>query len=225
MSTDVLVVAPHPDDETLGCGGTLLRHAAIGDPVHWLIVTDVHVDHGYDRALVERRTEEIRRVADAFGFASVDNLGLPPARLDALARADLVKAISAVIRRLNPAVLYLPFRGDAHSDHAVVFDAAAACTKWFRQPSIRRVLCYETPSETDFGMRPGEPAFAPNTFVDVSRHLDRKLEIAALYEGEMGTFPFPRSPETIRALAAVRGAASGCQAAEGFLLLRDFIRD
>lgn len=221
MST-VLVVAPHPDDETLGCGGTLLRHVANGDAVHWLIVTDMQTEHGFPEAQVSRRQAEIQKVATEFGFTKVHNLGLPPAKLDTLPKGDLVTAVGKVVKAVSPAIIYLPFRGDIHTDHAAVFDAAVSCTKWFRYPSIRRVLCYETLSETEFGLNPGGGArFTPNSFVDITLYIARKIEIAQMYEGEMGEFPFPRSAGALRALAQVRGATCGCQAAESFMILRE----
>jgi LmbE family N-acetylglucosaminyl deacetylase len=225
MRDTILIAAPHPDDETLGCGATLLRHIARGDSVHWLIVTDMQVRHGFAAPAVERRTAEIAAVAAAYPFAKVHNLGLVPTRLDVLPQAELVAAIAAVVREVAPSIIYAPFPGDAHSDHAAVFDAVAACTKWFRYPGIRRVLCYETPSETDFGLDPLAGAFKPNCFVDATRCIDRKIEIAQLYAGELGEFPFPRSVQALRALAQVRGAACGAAAAEAFMLLKEIVDD
>ena len=142
-------------------------------------------------------------------------------RLCRIRHALLVVGIGQVIREVRPSVDYLPFNGDVHSGHAAVFAATASCTKWFRYPSVRRVLCYETLSETDFGLNPEGGNFAPNSFVDITDHIDRKIEIAQIYRGEMGEIPFPRSAEALRALAKVRGAACGCQAAESFMLLRE----
>lgn len=220
----ILVVAPHPDDETLGCGGTLLRHVAKGDQVHWLIATDMRIGHGFPQVAVNRRQAEIQKVAAAYGFSKIYNLGLPPARLDTLPKGNLVEVIGQVIKEVSPTIVYLPFRGDVHTDHAAVFDAVASCTKWFRYPSIRRVLCYETLSETDFSLNPEGMKFVPNSFADITSYINKKIEIARLYEGEMAEFPFPRSAEALRALAQVRGAACGCQAAESFMLLREINR-
>ena len=217
----VLVIAPHPDDETLGCGGTLLRHIANGDTVHWLIVTDMQTEYGFSEMQVNRRQTEIRKVTTAFGFSKVHSLGFPPAKLDTLPITDLVSSIGQVIKDILPTVVYLPFRGDVHTDHATVFDAAVSCAKWFRYVSILRVLCYETPSETEFGLNPEGARFSPNSFVDITPYIDRKIEIAQMYEGEMGEFPFPRSADALRALAQVRGATCGCHAAESFMVLRE----
>lgn len=220
MST-VLVVAPHPDDETLGCGGTLLRHIADGDLVHWLIVTDMHTKYGFADAQMSRRRDQIQKVATAFGFAKVHNLGFPPAKLDTLPVGDLVSSIGEIVKEISPTVVYLPFRGDVHTDHAAVFDAAVSCTKWFRYPSIRRILCYETLSETEFGINPEGTKFTPNSFMDITPYIGRKIEIAQMFEGEMGEFPFPRSVEALQALAQLRGVACGCKGAESFMILRE----
>ena len=219
--TSVLVVAPHPDDETLGCGGALLRHASNGDVLHWLIVTDMTESAGYDGERVRKRTQEIQAVADRYGFDSIHNLTCIPARLDQVPIADLVSRIGAVFTQVRPETLYLPYRGDIHSDHRATFDAAAACTKSFRHPYVRRILVYETLSETDFALDPDRRGFVPNVFVSMSEHLDEKIAIAGLYEGEIGVPPFPRSETAIRALAVLRGAVAGCLGAEAFMLLKE----
>lgn len=214
----ILVVAPHPDDEILGCGGTLLRHVAEGAQVAWLIVTGLSEAAGWSRERIATREAEIARVQSELGFSHLYRLNLPTARLDTVPAADLVAKMSEVFKAFEPEELYLPNRTDAHSDHRVVFDAAAACTKWFRYPSVRRALVYETISETEFGLT-AECGFRPDVYVDISKYLDRKLELLGIYASEVGAFPFPRSNQAIRALAAFRGASSGFHAAEAFRLL------
>ncbi len=217
----VLCVAPHPDDETLGCGGTLLRHIARGDAVHWLVMTRMSPALGFSAERIASREREIADVAAAYGFAGVHQAGLPTTRLDTLPKADLIEAVSSVVRSVQPDMLYMPYRNDAHSDHAAVFDAAAACCKHFRHASIRRACAYETLSETEFGLRTDDPGFRPNLFVDTSAWLERKIQIMRLFAGEMGEAPFPRSAEAIRALATYRGGVAGTAAAEAFMILRE----
>ena len=215
----ILALAPHPDDETLGAGGLLLRARAAGRPIHWLIVTTMDPADGWPAEKIARREGEIAAVAEAFGFAGVHRLGFPAARLDAAPLGDLVGAVGAVVRAVAPEMLLLPHRGDAHSDHAVVHDAGAACAKWFRYPSVRWTLAYEALSETDAAVR-REEAFRADVFIDISAYLEEKLRIASLFGDEIQPFPFPRSLEAMRAQAALRGAACGAAAAEAFMLLR-----
>ena len=219
----ILVVAPHPDDETLGCGGTLLRHVAEGDPVHWLIATSMTEDVGYTSAEVARRRAQIAKVADGFGFTAVHELGFPTTYLDTVPLVDLVSAIGEVIQEIEPVTLYLPYGGDAHSDHGITFKAAQACTKWFRYPSIRHCYCYETLSETDFALPSAGPGMLINRYVDISAYIDKKLEIVSYYDDETAEHPFPRSQTTVKALGELRGAAAGCMAAEAFQTLKEIV--
>lgn len=221
MEDRIMVVAPHPDDESLGCAGTLLRARAEGASLHWVIVTKMSRASGHSPAQSARRRREIAKVAKLYPFASTHELGFSSARLDDSALPRLIAGLGRAVSETKPTTLLLPYEGDAHSDHGLVFRAGTACAKWFRYPSLRRVLAYETISETDFGLRPSDPGFKPNVFVNISAQLERKLAILKTYEGELGTFPFPRSVEAITALARVRGAASGHKAAEAFLLLRE----
>jgi LmbE family N-acetylglucosaminyl deacetylase len=220
--TNILVIAPHPDDETLGVGGTLLKHVSLGDSIHWLIVTAMDAER-FDAARVARREAEIATVAAAYGFNSVSNLGYPTARLDRVPNDELIAAIGSVVSQTKADTLYLPYPADAHSDHNAVFLAAMAATKWFRYPSVQRILAYETLSETNFGLSPDRVAFRPNVYVNVSRWLDRKIEVMRAYDGETAEHPFPRSDASIRALATLRGSESGCAAAEAFMLLKEII--
>lgn len=221
MSKEVLVVAPHPDDETLGCGGTLLKHVQRGDKIHWLIFTAISEDNGYSRAQIDKRNCEITAVAQAYGFSSVQQLQLPTTRLDTLPLGDMIAQASQIMNQIRPEILYLPFPGDVHSDHRIVFEVMMACTKQFRYPWVRRVLAYETLSETDFGINPIIDHFRSNVFIDISEFLERKIEIMNIYQGEFKEFPFPRSEQAVRSLAQVRGAAANCRACESFVLLKE----
>ena len=218
MST--LVVAPHPDDELLGCGGLLLRRASEGTRVGWLIATSISVEAGWTAEQVAHRQAEITNVAAGLGIRPEDvfQLGFPATQLDQVPKASLVQRMSQVFGTFLPDEVLTPHSGDVHSDHRITTEVVDACTKWFRYPSVQRVVAYETLSETGFGRSSGE-AFNPNVFVDISPWLERKLELLRIYASEMGAFPFPRSEEAVRALAQVRGAASGFDAAEAYELL------
>lgn len=219
----VLVVAPHPDDETLGCGGTILRHVAEGHEVHWLIVTEMKVENDFAEAKISARNEEIKKVANEYGFSGVHLAKFPTTQLDTIPKAKLIEVISSVITKTEPHTIYLPYRNDVHSDHGVVFDATISCTKTFRYPYIKRILAYETLSETEFSLRPDDRGFKPNVFIDVTGFAQKKINIMKIYAGEMGKFPFPRSEETMLAQMQLRGSTAGVEAAEAFMLLKEII--
>jgi N-acetylglucosamine malate deacetylase 1 len=218
-----LVIAPHPDDETLGCGGTLLRARNEGEEIYWLIVTGITESEGFTTDQIKSRVAEIEQVTQAYGFKETIQLKFPTSTLDALPIGDLVCAIGQVAARIEPTDIYLPYKRDAHSDHSVVFDASVSISKWFRYNSVDRIFVYETQSETDFDISPDSPGFRPNVFVDISNTIDDKIEIARIFRSEFSEHPFPRSFTGMRALAALRGAASGFDSAEAFMLLRERI--
>ena len=217
MKNKVLMVAVHPDDETLGCGGTLLRHKENGDEIHWLICTSLDKSH----TNYEAREKEIEKVSKAYDFDSLNNLRLSTMRVDECAMSDLVGEISKVIKEIKPSVVYLPFKSDVHTDHGVVFTAAYSCTKSFRYPYIKRIYMVETLSETEFAPGTKEDAYVPNVYVDISAFMEKKLDIMSIYSSEMADHPFPRSERNLRALATLRGATAGCEYAESFMLLKE----
>jgi LmbE family N-acetylglucosaminyl deacetylase len=219
--SNVLVLSVHPDDETLGCGGTLLRHKADGDDIYWLIATSIKEEHGFSREKTLERQKEINAVKDMYDFSGVFNLGIPTMRTDKFPLHELITKISEVFNEAKPEIVYLPFMNDIHSDHRILFQAAYSCTKTFRYPFIKKILMMETISETEFVPPTKDTVFLPNYFVDISGFLDKKLEAMKVYKDEYGRHPFPRSSKTIRALAAFRGSMAGCDFAEAFMILKE----
>jgi len=215
-----LVFAPHPDDELIGVGGTLLRRKAAGGQVALALMTNIDAAHGWPAELVEKKEVQIKNAVQFMGFDAVHRLDFPSTRLDEVPLRLLVDAVSQVIKNYQPNEVFVPHWGDIHSDHRITFDAVASAVKWFRYPSVERVLAYETLSETEFALRPDQQ-FRPNVFIDISKHLDAKLAALQIYSAELGPFPFPRSAEAVKALAMVRGSAAGFHAAEAFELLRE----
>jgi len=217
----VLVVAVHPDDETLACGGTLLKHKNNGDQIHWLIATEIKASDGFDQEMVKIRDQEIEQVEKHYGFDSVSKLGLSTMKVDEYSMSELVSKISKVISEIKPNIIYFPFKSDVHSDHRHIFEAAYSCTKSFRYPFIKKTYMMETLSETEFAPSTKEDSFIPNVFVDISQHMEQKIEIMNCYKSEIGVHPFPRSERNLRALATLRGATAGCEYAESFMLLKE----
>lgn len=217
MKNVVLVIAVHPDDETLGCGGTLLKHKASGDEVHWLICTTVDKTNSYYKT----REDELKRVADAYEFSSVNNLRLKTMQVDEYGMSSLIDKISNVINTIKPNIIYLPFKSDVHSDHRKIFEASYSCTKSFRYPFIKKIYMMEILSETEFAPSTKEDSFIPNTFVDISAYFEKKIEIMKIFKSEILMHPFPRSERNLKSLATLRGATAGCEYAESFVLLKE----
>ena len=219
----ILAVAVHPDDETLGCGGALLKHKKNGDEIYWLIITTINVEIGWKEEKVESRRKEIDKVSKVYSFSATYNLGFPSTRLDTISMKDLISEISNIIQKVEPDLIYIPNRSDIHTDHQIVFKAIMSCTKIFRCPFIKKILMCECLSETEFSPAIPADAFIPNVFVDIEGFLEEKIKIMTMYRDEMGSFPFPRSEENIRALAMYRGATAGVEIAEAFVLLKEVI--
>jgi|TARA_B100001093_G_scaffold372827_1_gene357809 LmbE family N-acetylglucosaminyl deacetylase len=217
MKNKVLVFAVHPDDETLGCGGTLLKHKANGDSINWLICTTIDKDQNN----FSLREKEIETVSNLYSFDSVHNLRLKTMQLDEYSISSLIEKISKVIKKVQPNIIYLPFKGDVHSDHRKIFEAAFSCTKSFRYPFIKNIYMMETLSETEFAPSTMGDNFVPNVFVDISKYLDKKIQLMNIFKSEIDAHPFPRSEKNIEALATFRGASCGYEYAESFMLLKE----
>ena len=216
----VLVVAVHPDDETLGCGGSILKHKHNGDSINWLIVTSIE-GMSVSKEDINNREHLIKEVSDAYNFDHTYSLKFPTTSLDVIPKKEIIHEFDKVFKELEPNLIYIPYRLDAHSDHEVVYDAAIACSKSFRTPSIKSIRCYQTISETEFGLRPEDPGFKPNLYIDISEFFEEKIKITHLYETELGNHPFPRSIRSIEAQSILNGSASGCSHAESFLIIKE----
>jgi LmbE family N-acetylglucosaminyl deacetylase len=218
----ILALSVHPDDETLGCGGTLLRHVGAGDTLHWLIVTAARLPE-YNEAQIKQQEEQIKAVRQAYPFATLDWLKFPSTKLELAPLSELIRSIRQIIADVRPETVFVPNRSDVHSDHRVIFNAASSALKGFylRSLGVRRVLACEVLSETEAAPPLAEQTFLPTVFVDIGSTLDRKLEIMALYESEVQPEPLPRNASAVRALARLRGATVGVEYAEAFMLVRE----
>lgn len=217
MKNKILVITVHPDDETLGCGGTLLKSKVNGNEIHWLICTTIDKNHSY----YETREREIKKVSKMYGFDSVHNLRLETTKVDEYSLNDLIGKISNVINVVKPNTIYLPFKSDIHSDHRKIFEASYSCTKSFRYSFIKKIYMMEILSETEFAPSTKEDSFTPNVFVDISDYITQKIEIMKIFQSELKEHPFPRSEKNLKALATFRGATCGCEYAESFMLLKE----
>src|SRR6185503_4407052 len=179
----ILVIAPHPDDETLGCGGSLLKHKSDGDSLSWLVATRGH-EPQWSAELLDRKEKEIASVTAAYGFDQTIRLNFPSIKLDTIPLYEFIAAIRNAISDCKPELVYLNHFGDVHSDHRIVFEATMSVLKPFYSDKhgVKRVLSYEVMSSTDAAPLNPARAFVPNVFTDVTDFLEKKLEIMARYE-------------------------------------------
>lgn len=222
-ATRILVVCAHPDDEVLGMGGTIARHALAGDRVHVLCLSEgSSAQYPDDPDRRRARTEASRAAAELLGVETLVQLDHPDERLDTVPQLDLNRAVESHMAHFAPEIVYC-IHGDVNSDHRAVFRSTAVATRSTPAQSVRRVLAFAIPSSIEW--TPTQIAsFAPTWFVDIGATIERKLEAFACYETEARPYPHPRSAEGLRAYAAFHGAAAGCELAEPFVLVRNVVR-
>jgi LmbE family N-acetylglucosaminyl deacetylase len=216
----ILIIAPHPDDEVLGCGGTIAKHVSGGDEVYLCIVTKAYPPD-WPEDEIARRKQEVLRVNKILGIKKTYFLDFPTVKLDTIPQKELADSISRVVNEVKPEILFIPHRGDINRDHQLVFEAAMVAARPKPALGTRKVLCYEVLSETEWAAPFVDNAFVPNVFVYISETLGTKLKAMSEYKSELKEFPHPRSLEAITALAKMRGAAVGVEAAEAFMLVRE----
>lgn len=226
--SEVLVVAAHPDDEVLGCGGAIAKLAADGSPVHLAFLADGvgarrdSPDREDDalRAELHGRRAAAEAAAGILGAASVSFDDLPDNRLDTMPLLDITKRVEALVARHRPTLVLTHHAGDLNLDHRLVHRAVITACRPQRDHPVRTLLCFEVPSSTEWQPPASGEPFAPNWFVDISASLDTKLAALDAYAAELRDWPHPRSRRAVEYLARWRGATVGCEAAEAFVLAR-----
>ncbi|WPC41035.1 PIG-L family deacetylase [Clostridium sp. JS66] len=217
----ILVVSVHPDDETLGCGGTMLKHLKNNDELYWMIVTKADESIGFSKEFISKRSNQIEKVTKEYGFKKVYTLNYLATKLQTIDFSKLINSVSRVINDIKPEIIYMNNRSDVHTDHQVTAKVLISCTKSFRYPFIKKILMYECISETEMSPPFSENIFIPNVYSDITNFIDKKLEIMNIYESEVQKPPLPRSLDNIKALARYRGASCGVDYAEAFMLVRE----
>lgn len=216
----VLVIAPHPDDEILGCGGTMIKNIKEGNEVYVCIVT-----RGYPPLFKEERTAQNKKDAIAchqfLGIKETFFLDCPSTQLETMERSEFNGKILKVVRDLVPDEVYIPHWGDMQKDHQMVAEACMVAVRPKYMPQVKRVYSYETMSETAWNAPNVQNEFIPNVFVDISEELEDKKKALSFFSLQVSEFPDARSLEAIDALAKYRGALMNLHAAEAFMLIRE----
>lgn len=221
--TIVLVLAAHMDDETLGCGGTIARHAAQGDEVHVCFMTDSSTtQYAGDASKLAPKYEQAREAAAILGIAQLHHLDFPDMKLDTVSIPELASAVAAIVRSTQAELIFTHHPGDRNKDHCLTYEASMVAARPYPGQTIRRVVTYEVLSSTEWGEQ--HLPFVPNHFVDVAAHVETKAEAMACYRDEVRDPPHPRSIEAIRVHARDRGMSVGLEYAEAFSIVYDIER-
>lgn len=225
----ILIVAAHPDDEILGCGGTIARRVREGDEVVVIILGEgvtsrdkTRLQNKRKREILELR-EQARKAATIVGVKTMIFHNLPDNRFDTLALLDIVKFIEQSLEDIKPDIVFTHTNADLNIDHVITHRAVLTATRPFPGQSVKELYAFEVPSATDWAFQRSETSFHPTVFVGIEETLSSKIKALTVYEEEMRRFPHPRSSKAITALASYRGSMVGVDAAEAFELIRKIL--
>lgn len=223
----VLVIAAHPDDEVLGCGGTIARLCNEGVECHLLIVTDgsssQYRDSDHLHEIIEAKKLETKNCADRLGFKSIHYGELPDMKLDQTPHIVINQVIEKVIDEIQPDTVFTHFWGDVNRDHQEVFKSTLVAVRPVMGQVVRELYCYRVPSSTEWTPNKGDSMFMPNCFMDITAFLEQKYKAFACYSTELRDYPHPRSVQYLRETDKAAGLRVGMLAAEEFVLLRELL--
>lgn len=219
----VLVVAAHTDDEALGCGGTIAKHVAQGDTVYAVFLADgVTSRVGSSKAELELRNAAAAKAHSILGIKLSFMLGFPDNRMDAVPLLDIVQKLETVIQEVKPNIIYTHHHGDLNIDHRITHQAVITACRPTPGSSVKEIYAFEVLSATEWNT-PGVVPFVPNVFIDISEHLEKKMNALVAYEQEMREAPHARSVANAKRLAALRGSTVGLNSAEAMVAIRVII--
>ena len=219
---NILVIAPHSDDEVLGCGGTIARHVDEGDKVFVAIMTNAHVGAPelFEQADVERIRREATECHQYLRVQQTFFYDFPVLQLETYPQYKIANQLAGLIREIGSEIVYIPHRGDLHCDHAAVYNAALVACRPINKCPVKEVYAYETLSETEWGHPFSDDVFIPGCYIDISGYMTTKLEAMKYYKSQLRDYPNPRSIEGIKALATFRGVTISKSFAEAFMVVR-----
>lgn len=215
----ILVICAHADDETLGLGGTLCNHVKKGDTVHVQIFADGESARLKSDTKIKIRQNQATKAAKELGIKQIEFLDYPDQQLDIIPLKDLAKKIENKMDKFSPNIVYTHYWGDVNQDHRRMFEATLIACRPTPNSSIKQLLCYETPSSTEWGnpLKNNQPT----RFVNIEKFIERKIKAVANYSGEIKPFPHPRSKKAIKNRAMFWGSSIGIKYAEAFYVVRE----
>ena len=223
---NILVIAAHPDDEVLGCGGTIARHTINGEKCYVLIMSE-GITSRDDIPTHDRRKKEIKKLRKQteqagriLSVAGIEFNSFPDNRMDGVDLLDVVKKVEETIDNYRPEIIYTHHFGDVNIDHQIIAQAVETATRPVKGNPVKEIYSFEIPSSTEWAFANPNHHFRPNCYIDIEKTLSKKIEAFECYRGEKRTFPHPRSSDALANLAKTRGVQVGLKAAEAFTLIR-----
>lgn len=217
---NVLVIAPHPDDEIIGMGGTIAKKVLEGHDVYVCVVTKAYQPL-FSEKMVEQGRSECRRADALLGVKETCFLDFPAVMLETVPRYKLNDELLRTIQRVKPDEVYIPHRGDMQLDHKMIVDAAMVALRPKYEHIVKRIYAYETLSETGWDVPNTTNEFIPTVYEDITATIQKKLDAMSIFQSQLAVFPNARSIEAILALAKYRGATVSVRTAEAFTLIRE----
>lgn len=216
---NILVLAPHPDDEIIGVGGTILKHIKVGDNVGLMILTKAHEPY-WSKEIIAKKTEEVQAVSKFMGIKRLFWEDFKAASLNSVPSIELSNKIEAVVADFKPDIIYAPPKGDVHIDHDIIGSLSLSVARKFQ--SVTKLFFYEEPQNIADNSSPFY--FVPNYYVDVTEFIDKKIEALEMYQTERKNFPHPRSGKALKLAAAERGRTIGVDFAESLMLVKEIVK-
>jgi LmbE family N-acetylglucosaminyl deacetylase len=228
MLKKVLIVAAHPDDEILGCGGAMALHSDKGDKVHVIFMTNGTTSRGAKNRLLDEINQRKQSALDACNIVGAQHpifLDFPDNQMDACSMLEITQRLEDVINRIEPEIIYTHHSKDLNIDHQLTHQAVMTACRPQPNNFVYEIYSFEVLSSTGWGSSAVDNAFVPNTFIDLNKTWERKMKALHCYEYELRNFPHARSCKGVEALAIYRGVSIGVRHAEAFQLERRLIKN
>ncbi len=215
---NILVIAPHPDDEILGCGGTIIKYAKQGHDISLCIMTKGEESY-YGKEMLAEKKQEVLTVAEFLKIKKVFFCDFTAAKLDTYPQNTINQRLREIIQEVQPEIIFLPHQGYLHRDHQITFQCALVASKPIINSYIKNIISYEAVSETEQSS-PYQHQFYPNLYIDISEELEQKKQALSLYKSELRPYPHPRSLKAVEIKAQARGLEIGKTAVEAFMIIK-----
>ena len=214
----ILIVAAHPDDEILGCGGSISRLKDTNQ-IKIIFMTNGVSSRKNNKVEIKKRKDASLKLFRHLNLEKPTYLNFPDNQMDKIPLLKIIKKIEKKIRIFKPSIIFTHYSNCLNVDHRITFEAVMTACRPINSLSVKKILSFEIPSSTDWALFKGRN-FQPNYFIDISKHIKRKIELIKFYKEELRNYPHSRSIRSLKSLASVRGVSCGVKYAEGFYLNR-----